>query len=77
MPPPTDTLTVPSGAPGSGPKLHLDELNAASVPDFTRLLDGTYEHSPWIAERAASDRPFATLAGLQLALRRGGLPVML
>ena len=32
------------------------------------LLDGTYEHSPWIAERAAALRPFASLAGLKHAL---------
>ena len=32
------------------------------------LLDGTYEHSPWIAERAAPGRPFATLAQLRQAL---------
>ncbi|MFO0231542.1 MAG: 2-oxo-4-hydroxy-4-carboxy-5-ureidoimidazoline decarboxylase, partial [Burkholderiales bacterium] len=31
---------------------------------------GTYEHSPWIVERAASMRPFASLAQLKLALVR-------
>ena len=30
----------------------LDQINAASQPEFTHLLDGTYEHSPWIAEQA-------------------------
>jgi N-carbamoyl-L-amino-acid hydrolase len=48
--------------------LTLDALNAASAEDFVRLLDGTYEHSPWIAERAASRRPFASLAALERAL---------
>ena len=48
--------------------LSLDTLNAASRADFTRLLDGTYEHSPWIAERAWDARPFATLAALKQAL---------
>ncbi len=48
--------------------LTLPQLNAASVADFTRLLDGTYEHSPWIAERAATKRPFTSLAALQRAL---------
>ena len=46
----------------------LDQLNRASREAFTRLLDGTYEHSPWIAERAWEARPFTTIAGLKLAL---------
>lgn len=48
----------------------LDQLNAASAADFVALLDGTYEHSPWIAERAASARPFTSLAALKVALAR-------
>ncbi len=48
--------------------LHLEGINAASQPEFTRLLDGTYEHSPWIAEAAWAKRPFASLAQLKLAL---------
>jgi N-carbamoyl-L-amino-acid hydrolase len=50
--------------------LTLDRLNAASPAEFAGLLDGTYEHSPWIVERAASMRPFASLAQLKLALVR-------
>ncbi len=45
--------------------LSLDRLNAASADEFVALLEGVYEHSPWIAERAASKRPFATLAQLK------------
>ncbi len=48
--------------------LTLQQLNAATVAEFTALLDGTYEHSPWIAERAAASRPFSSLAELKLAL---------
>ncbi len=48
----------------------LDQLNAAGAADFVALLDGTYEHSPWIAERAAAFRPFKTLAALKVALAR-------
>ncbi|WP_119353268.1 2-oxo-4-hydroxy-4-carboxy-5-ureidoimidazoline decarboxylase [Azohydromonas sediminis] len=48
--------------------LTLDQLNAASQPEFVALLDGTYEHSPWIAERAWHRRPFASLAALKHAL---------
>jgi N-carbamoyl-L-amino-acid hydrolase len=48
--------------------LSLEQLNAATVADFVALLDGTYEHSPWVAERGASLRPFPTLAALQQGL---------
>ncbi|WP_028996278.1 allantoate amidohydrolase [Azohydromonas australica] len=48
--------------------LTLEELNAASQQQFTALLDGTYEHSPWIAEKAWHRRPFASLAHLKRAL---------
>src|SRR5437868_14414957 len=46
----------------------LDQLNAASPAEFVSLLDGTYEHSSWIAERVASRRPFQSLAQLKLAM---------
>ena len=46
----------------------LEQINAASPTDFASLLDGTYEHSPWIAELAAPQRPYASLAQLKLAL---------
>ena len=48
--------------------LTLDQINAAAADDFVALLTGTYEHSPWIAQRAAACRPFASLAQLKLAL---------
>ena len=48
--------------------LTLDQINAATPDAFVSLLDGTYEHSPWIAQRAAAARPFASLVQLKLAL---------
>jgi N-carbamoyl-L-amino-acid hydrolase len=48
--------------------LTLEQLNAASRAEFTALLDGTYEHSPWVAEAAWEKRPFGSLAALKLAL---------
>ena len=48
--------------------LTLEQLNAATQAEFTALLDGTYEHSPWVAEAAWAKRPFASLAALKLAL---------
>ena len=46
----------------------LEQLNATSQAEFTALLDGTYEHSPWVAEAAWAKRPFPSLAALKLAL---------
>ena len=54
----------------------ISRLNLASTADAVALLDGIYEHSPWIAEAALSRRPFADLAHLARALveatRAGG-----
>jgi beta-ureidopropionase / N-carbamoyl-L-amino-acid hydrolase len=47
----------------------LTELNSCSPDAFVDALRGIYEHSPWIPERAASRRPFATAASLKIALR--------
>ena len=49
--------------------LQLDHLNSTgNAADFVALLDGVYEHSPWIAEAAWGQRPFLTLAALKWAL---------
>jgi N-carbamoyl-L-amino-acid hydrolase len=48
--------------------LTLQELNAASPAEALALLDGVYEHSPWIAEQALAERPFRSLAHLKHAL---------
>ena len=46
----------------------LEKLNATELTDFVSILDGTYEHSPWIAEKAWPQRPFKSLAHLKLSL---------
>ncbi len=56
-----------SSLPPAAP-LTLQALNAATAAGFAGLLAGIYEHSPWIAERAAAARPFATLPQLRQAL---------
>ena len=48
----------------------LDQLNAAPAPEALQLLDGLYEHSPWIAEQALTQRPFQSLAQLKHAMAR-------
>ncbi len=50
--------------------LDLQHLNTLDAEAFVAALDGVYEHSPWIARRAASRRPFASLAALKLGLAR-------
>jgi allantoate deiminase/N-carbamoyl-L-amino-acid hydrolase len=47
----------------------LSSLNSSDTTGFVHALSGIYEHSPWIAERAASRRPFASVAALKLGLR--------
>ncbi|TQK02583.1 allantoate amidohydrolase [Herbaspirillum sp. SJZ107] len=47
----------------------LSDLNRLDTAAFVDRLHGIYEHSPWIPERAAAGRPFASLAALKLALQ--------
>jgi N-carbamoyl-L-amino-acid hydrolase len=46
----------------------VQQLNDASQEAFAALLHGTYEHSPWVVERAYAARPFASLPALKRAL---------
>ena len=46
----------------------LEQLNAASPAEALQMLDGLYEHSPWIAEAALQLRPFRSLAQLKYAM---------
>ncbi len=48
----------------------LDQLNRATESEAALLLDGLYEHSPWIAQAALQERPFASLAQLKHAMVR-------
>jgi OHCU decarboxylase len=47
----------------------LQELNSCDSAAFIERLRGIYEHSPWIPERAAKHRPFASVIALKLALQ--------
>ena len=46
----------------------IGQINALPEADFTALLGGIFEHSPWIAERAAKHRPFADREALHAAM---------
>ena len=43
----------------------LDQLNEAPPAQALSWLEGLYEHSPWIAEKALAARPFGSLAQLK------------
>ena len=46
----------------------LDQVNAAGAEEAAQLLDGLYEHSPWIAQQALAQRPFRSLSHLKQAM---------
>ena len=49
----------------------LDQLNAAAPAEAQQMLDGLYEHTPWIAAEALKERPFKSLAHLKHVLAQG------
>jgi N-carbamoyl-L-amino-acid hydrolase len=49
-------------------QLTLVQLNGASASEAAAMLDGIYEHSPWIAQAAVARRPFRSLAHLKHVL---------
>lgn len=49
-------------------RLTLDQLNALPPADFVAALGEVFEHAPWVAEAAAAQRPFATVAALHAAM---------
>ncbi|RYF41116.1 MAG: 2-oxo-4-hydroxy-4-carboxy-5-ureidoimidazoline decarboxylase, partial [Comamonadaceae bacterium] len=48
----------------------LEQLNAATDAEAAQLLDGLYEHSPWIAQATLGQRPFRSAAHLKHAMAR-------
>jgi len=48
--------------------LTLEQLNQADPASALALLDGLYEHSPWIAAAALAERPFRSLDHLKHAM---------
>jgi len=46
----------------------LHDLNTMSAAQFAATLGGIFEHSPWVAERAASARPFGSREQLLQAM---------
>ena len=46
----------------------LTEINGLSQPEFVRIVGPVFEHSPWIAEVAAKQRPFGDREALHAAM---------
>ncbi len=47
----------------------IDSVNELPTACFVALLGGVFEHSPWVAERAAARRPFRSREELLDAMR--------
>lgn len=58
------------GNPAMAITITLEQVNRASRAEAMELLDGLYEHSPWVAEKALNERPFHSLAHLKHAMAR-------
>lgn len=48
--------------------LRLSRINTLARPEFTETLGGIFEHAPWVAEAASSQRPFESLNALHEAM---------
>lgn len=46
----------------------LSDINTLRTLDFVELLGPVFEHSPWVAESAARDRPFSSVAAVHEAM---------
>src|SRR6266699_1047012 len=64
--PPTRSI---SDREGEMSQKKLSDLNACSKDDFVTVLTNIFEYSPWIAEHAASVRPFAGVKQLFEAMK--------
>lgn len=45
----------------------LQDVNTLSPQQFIETFGGIYEHSPWVAEAAAKQRPFASMQQMKQA----------
>ncbi|GAB7011701.1 2-oxo-4-hydroxy-4-carboxy-5-ureidoimidazoline decarboxylase [Halorubrum trueperi] len=48
----------------------IEDVNRSDRESFVDLLGSVYEHSPWVAERAWSDRPFESVDDLHGTMKR-------
>ncbi|KND61678.1 2-oxo-4-hydroxy-4-carboxy-5-ureidoimidazoline (OHCU) decarboxylase [Candidatus Burkholderia verschuerenii] len=48
----------------------LDQINTMPSDTFVTVLAGIFEHSPWVPEQAAQQRPFKSIDALHAAMSR-------
>ena len=48
--------------------MNLEQLNQLSQTEFVQALGAIFEHSPWVAEQAWQQRPFASVEALHTAM---------
>jgi 2-oxo-4-hydroxy-4-carboxy-5-ureidoimidazoline decarboxylase len=48
----------------------LDQLNQISTDAFIAALSGIFEHSPWVAEVAAQQRPYPSVTSLHATMSK-------
>jgi 2-oxo-4-hydroxy-4-carboxy-5-ureidoimidazoline decarboxylase len=51
-------------------RMKLTQLNTLSVDAFVATLAGIFEHSPWVADAVAAQRPFTSVGALYDAMCR-------
>jgi len=51
-------------------ELTVQALNGMDKTSFVDTLESVYETSPWVAERAASDRPFDSIEAVHESMRQ-------
>lgn len=61
-------MTTRTASPATDPATILAELSRLPQDAFVARLDGIFEHSPWIAERAWSAGPFSSVDALHAAM---------
>ena len=61
---------LPEAAKETSMSLTIDQINSATHAEAIKLLDGIYEHSPWVADQALAARPFKSLTDLKLQMAR-------
>lgn len=61
---------MPPAKSASAAMIRLDVLNGLPVAEFVAALASIFEHSPWIPERVANQRPFSDVIALHTALCR-------
>ncbi|MDI3404193.1 2-oxo-4-hydroxy-4-carboxy-5-ureidoimidazoline decarboxylase [Streptomyces cavernicola] len=60
--------TAPAPTSADTPAVGLRTVNSLDHEGFVALLGSVFEHSPWVAERAAAARPFAGVDALHQAM---------